>query len=177
MPKFSSPSIFAAILDRGKGGRWVIQPSATAISTQSYLEDTNILRTEFRNVTSRVVLTDFMPCSLTQEAWSAPPEIHRVVQCLSGTMQLKLEFNPVFNYGYVMPKFAATDFGVTVKSRKEEIALSSSIPFQVSGSGASAEFTLAQGEKRAFVLSYGEDEPRKVNEYHTERQRAKTEVF
>ena len=177
MPKFSSPSIFAAILDRRKGGRWVIQPTTGAISIQSYLEDTNILRTEFRSVTSRVVLTDFMPCSLTQQAWSAPPEIHRVVQCLSGRMQLKLEFNPVFNYGYLTPKFIATAFGVKVTSRKEEIALSSPIPLQVSASGASAEFAVAQGEKKTFVLSYGEDEPRKVDEYHTERQRAKTEVF
>ena len=177
MPKFSSQSIFAALLDRGKGGRWVVQPAATATSTQSYLEDTNILRTEFRNVTSRVVLTDFMPCSLTQDAWSAPPEIHRVLQCLSGTMKLKLEFKPVFNYGYLTPKFTATVFGVKVRSRKDEIVLSSSIPLHVTESGASAEFTMSQGEKKAFVLSYGEDEPRKVQEYHTERQRAKTEVF
>ena len=177
MPKFNSRSIFASILDRGKGGRWAIQPAASAISSQYYLEDTNILRTEFRDVTSRVILTDFMPCSLTHEAWSAPPEIHRIVQCSSGAMKLKLDFNPVFNYGYVTPKFAQTSFGVKVMSRKEEIVLSSSIPLQVSESGATAAFTLSQGEKKAFVLSYGEDEPRKVQEYHTERQRAKTEAF
>ena len=177
MPKFSSPSIFAALLDRERGGRWAIQPAGSATSTQSYLEETNILRTEFQNGAARVLLTDFMPCSHTQEVWSAPPEIHRTVQSLSGAMRLKLEFEPVFNYGYLTPKFTASAFGARVRSRKQEMVLSSSVPLQMSKSGASAEFTVSQGEKKVFVLSYGEDEPRKVQEYHTERQRAKTEVF
>ena len=177
IPKFNSPSIFAAILDHGKGGRWAIQPGEPATASQSYLQDTNILRTEFRTVTSRVLLTDFMPCSVTQEAWSTPPEIHRIVQSLGGEMKLKFEFHPVYNYGSAVPKFSIAKNGLSIRNRKQEMVLSTPIPFPVSGTGVSAEFRLRQGEKVAFVLSYGEAEPRKIEDYHTERQRARTEVF
>jgi GH15 family glucan-1,4-alpha-glucosidase len=177
MPKFSSPSIFAAILDQKKGGRWAIQPSDSATSTQAYLDDTNILRTEFKSVTSRVTVTDFMPCSVTSNAWSAPPEVHRIVASLSGEMKLRFIFNPVFNYGSAVPKFSQTDNGITIRNRKQEMVLSTSVPFQLAEDGISAEFKIGPDEKKAFVLSYGEAVPRKIQEYHSERQRARTEVF
>jgi GH15 family glucan-1,4-alpha-glucosidase len=177
LPKFSSPSVFAGILDRKKGGRWMITPAEPATSSQSYLEDTNILRTEFRNVTSRVVVTDFMPCSVSGGAWSTPPEIHRVVQSLGGDMKLNFVFHPVYNYGSSVPRFSSSKNGITIRNRKQEMVLSTPLSFPLSGSGITGGFTIGQGEKMNFVLSYGESEPRKVEAYHTERQRAKTEVF
>ena len=176
-PKFSSPSVFAALLDSKKGGSWSIRPAEKAVSTQSYLEDTNILRTEFRVGSSRVVLTDFMPCSVTTGAWSTPPEIHRMVQGVNGEVDLKVLFRPVLNYGTVVPKVTKAEAGLSVRNRKQEMVLSSAVPFSLDGPEASAEFRVSQGEKRAFVLSYGEAVPRKIQEYQSERQRAKTEVF
>ncbi|MCG8353737.1 MAG: DUF5911 domain-containing protein, partial [Chloroflexales bacterium] len=47
LPRFDSPSVFAAILDQDIGGRFRIRPSATYATEQSYLPDTNILETVF----------------------------------------------------------------------------------------------------------------------------------
>jgi GH15 family glucan-1,4-alpha-glucosidase len=177
MPKFSSPSIFAAILDHRKGGFWAIRPAGPASSTQSYLADTNILRTEFKTATSQVVVTDFMPCSVTTGAWSTPPEIHRIVQCLNGGMDMRFGFKPVLNYGMTLPRVARAENGLVIRNRNQEMVLSSPIPLEVDGSAVDTKFRIAQGERRAFVLSYGEAVPRRIEEYHSERMRAKTEVF
>ncbi len=177
MPRVSSPSIFAAILDHKKGGSWAVQPAGPAASTQSYLEDTNILRTEFTDGSSKVVLTDFMPCSVATGAWSTPPEIHRVVNCLNGTMEMRFLFRPLLNYGLVVPRVTRVENGLSIRNRNQEMALSSDIRFNVKDSAVDESFQLSQGERKAFILSYGEAVPRRVAEYRSERQRARTEVF
>jgi GH15 family glucan-1,4-alpha-glucosidase len=177
MPKFSSPSIFAAILDHRKGGSWAIGPAGSATSTQRYLEDTNILRTEFKAEGSRVSVTDFMPCSVATGAWSTPPEIHRMVQCLDGEMDMRFVFNPVMDYGTTVPKMAEVENGISIRNERQEMVLSSPIPLGVKRSKVDSRFKIFHGEKRCFVLSYGEGVPRKIGEYQSERQRARTEVF
>ena len=48
-PRFDSPSVFAALLDTGNGGRFQIHPAdPSARSSQRYLPDSNVLTTEFR---------------------------------------------------------------------------------------------------------------------------------
>ncbi len=44
-PYLDSPSVFAAILDDERGGRWSIAPAAPYQSRQRYFEHTNILIT------------------------------------------------------------------------------------------------------------------------------------
>ena len=177
LPRFDSPSVFAALLDRKKGGRWTIQPESEAESSQRYLHDTNILLTEFKTSSGQVTLTDFMPCSIASEAWSTPPEIHRIVQCVTGEMDLQFVFQPVFNYGLKVPRFARSKAGLSIRDTTSEMVLSWSVPFEPGPTGAEGKFHMAKDERRTFVLSYGEATPRAIAEYQTERQRARTEVF
>jgi GH15 family glucan-1,4-alpha-glucosidase len=62
-PRFDSPSIFASILDHDKGGHFSLHPAGHHTSTQHYVDDTNILRTDFQNGAGSLSLTDFMPIS------------------------------------------------------------------------------------------------------------------
>ena len=48
LPRFDSPSVFAAILDDEKGGRFYIKPQAKFQSCQAYMPDTNVLQTTFQ---------------------------------------------------------------------------------------------------------------------------------
>ena len=48
LPHIDSPSIFGALLDDEKGGRFAITPVGAYESTAAYLNDTNILKTTFR---------------------------------------------------------------------------------------------------------------------------------
>ncbi len=42
-PRFDSPSLFAAILDEERGGRFSISPAGEFQSRRSYLGETNVL--------------------------------------------------------------------------------------------------------------------------------------
>src|SRR5262245_10845610 len=51
LPYFDSPSVFAALLDAERGGRFQIAPALdTAVRKQLYLPDTNVLLTRFLDV-------------------------------------------------------------------------------------------------------------------------------
>src|SRR5690554_3926214 len=60
-PHLPDASIFAAILDRRRGGRFRVAPRGAAYGTQHYIEATNVLETVFEWDEHRLVVTDFMP--------------------------------------------------------------------------------------------------------------------
>src|SRR5215475_1814993 len=61
-PRFDSPSVFAAILDAGRGGLFRIAPDGDGwTSKQLYLPDTNVLITRFLMPGGVAEVKDFMP--------------------------------------------------------------------------------------------------------------------
>jgi GH15 family glucan-1,4-alpha-glucosidase len=178
LPRFDSPSVFAAILDSKVGGKWAISPTGRCRSSQAYLENTNILVTKFASRESAVEVIDFMPCTTAADAWSAPPEIHRIVHCVRGEAKMLMEIQPRFEYGKTIPRLTLSREGVAVRTEKDELVLASTHR-QALGPDCSASSRLAlkKGEQAIFVLSYGEYQPRKIDEYGTESQLLKTEVF
>src|SRR5262249_51550420 len=61
-PNFDSPTVFAALLDDEKGGRFEIRPKLSNMRVrQLYLPETNILVTRFLAEEGVAELTDFMP--------------------------------------------------------------------------------------------------------------------
>src|SRR5215471_19166399 len=61
-PHFDSPTIFAALLDHAKGGRFKIAPAlGDAHHKQIYLPDTNVLLTRFLSDAGVAEISDFMP--------------------------------------------------------------------------------------------------------------------
>lgn len=61
-PHFDSPSVFAAILDDGKGGRFSIAPVPNHVkSKQYYWPDTNVIVTRFHSTDGVGRVIDFMP--------------------------------------------------------------------------------------------------------------------
>lgn len=61
-PNFDSPSIFAALLDREKGGTFGFEVSEDYHTIQSYVPHTNILSTTFVSEQDEFAVVDFMPC-------------------------------------------------------------------------------------------------------------------
>ncbi len=62
VPDFDSPSVFAAILDDEKGGRFKIAPVGDDVTCkQFYWPETNVLITRFLGPHGAAELADFMP--------------------------------------------------------------------------------------------------------------------
>src|SRR6185295_14604200 len=62
LPHFDSPSVFAALVDAERGGRFQLAPLLEgAARKQLYLPDTNVLLTRFLDANGVAELSDFMP--------------------------------------------------------------------------------------------------------------------
>src|SRR5258708_32787229 len=62
LPHFDSPSVFAALVDAERGGRFQIAPLLEgAARKQLDLPDTNVLSTRFLDAYGRAERADFMP--------------------------------------------------------------------------------------------------------------------
>jgi GH15 family glucan-1,4-alpha-glucosidase len=161
LPRFDSPSIFAAILDDEKGGRFHIKPQIHFRFHQVYLPSTNILQTTFQTDTGTARVIDFMPCyRISRRGLRQFPEIHRLVDCTDGQVPLEVMFEPRLDYARGDTVMSVSKYGVTVRGWTEPLALSSMIPFAINGEKAIASFTLQQGERAQFILRCSSDQPR-----------------
>ena len=164
-PRFDSPSVFAAILDPNVGGRFRIAPATPCPpGRQSYLSDSNVLKTVFTTPTGQVSVTDFMPV----DADDAPHEIHRIVRCESGEVDVECTFQPRMDYARGATVFSRLRQGVQARGGHQTMSLLSDVPLEISEDGARSGFTLTQGETATFVLAYGRNRPQALRTYRTE---------
>jgi GH15 family glucan-1,4-alpha-glucosidase len=178
LPRFDSPSTFAAILDDEKGGKFHIKPRTSFESQQSYLPDTNILQTTFRTDTGTVTVIDFMPCYRTsRHKLTKFDEIHRLVDCTVGQVPLEVVFEPRLDYARDNALIETYKNGVTARGRLDKLALSSTIPFTSDGGKAIGSFTLKQGESAQFILRYDSDQPKSPGIYGSRRKLERTTAY
>ncbi len=145
-PRFDSPSVFGAILDRKKGGRYRISPTVgVGTVKQLYFPDTNVLITRFLTPVGVGELQDFMPVGPRQR-------LTRRVLCVRGEMTFRVEVDPRFDYGRESHETVVHEHGVVFKTPSLNLALASGIGFRVSEEGVLGEFSLQPGESESFVL-------------------------
>ena len=98
LPNVDSPSIFARILDTGRGGSFRLEPTVPYEAERRYQPQSNVLETTFKTADGAVRLTDAM--TLSDERHLAPMrELCRKLEGLSGTVPLRWSFEPRFEYG------------------------------------------------------------------------------
>ena len=167
MPRFDSPSVFAALLDSKSGGRFQIAPAGHAFGRQEYLPDTNILQTSFTTTTGTLTVTDFMPVRLSALSEDAPHEVHRVVRCESGEIDVSCVFEPRLDYARGVTVLRPLREGVQARGGRQTLSLLASVPLRIEGDRAVARFRLPQGESASFVLAYGHGKPVRIGTYRT----------
>lgn len=85
LPRFDSPSVFAALVGADEGDRWQIAPTEPYRSWQRYAERTNVLSTIFETDTGKAELIDFMPVDTeTVKDHARPHDRPRIVRVLNG---------------------------------------------------------------------------------------------
>lgn len=105
MPRFDSSFLFGSLLDSEKGGEFSIKPDdPDAVSKQYYVENTNILCTEFECKDGKFKVTDFAPRFLQQGRYFRPLMLFRKVEAIEGRPMIKVVCKPVGNYGLTQPE-------------------------------------------------------------------------
>lgn len=148
-PHFDSPSVFAALLDDKKGGRFQIRPECDSQPHQSYWPDTNVLITRFLCADGVGELADFMPLGGNQDS---PFELVRRISVVRGKMTFQLNCQPAFDYARNKFELDITDKGAVFTSKQRILQLAATMPLAADEQGVSCRFTLESGESAALGL-------------------------
>jgi GH15 family glucan-1,4-alpha-glucosidase len=152
--RFDAPSVFAALLDKERGGYFRIAPAhENWKSRQLYFPDTNILITRFLSEEGVAEVVDFMP--VMRPGDGGRDRIVRTVLGVRGELMLRIEVDPRFDYGRVGHEAAAVENGAVFDSDAGSLALSTRVPLKVRDGRAFAEVTVGVDERVTFVLENG----------------------
>jgi GH15 family glucan-1,4-alpha-glucosidase len=152
-PRFDSPSVFGAILDADRGGRFRISPDCDGWSSkQLYLPDTNVLITRFLMPDGVAEVQDFMPPPRSDAAAHRHRMVRRML-AVRGRMRFIVEVAPRFDYGRAGHEAVCTSHGALFRSPDLELSLSTSCPLDVlDDRDVRASVALGAGETSTFVL-------------------------
>lgn len=133
-PDFDSPSVFAKILDKEKGGSLSFEVEAGCKISQQYKAHTNILSTLFETEEWAFEVVDFMPRYKIEDFNDhfLPPELYRLLRVKRGVPQLKVCYDPKLNYASLDvvhkdgPKYIKS---VAINDERETIYLYSDLDY------------------------------------------------
>ncbi|WP_374971186.1 glycoside hydrolase family 15 protein [Terrabacter sp. BE26] len=162
-PRFDSPSIFGALLDSEKGGRFRVRPTAPAFTgKQLYFPDTALLVTRFLTEAGVGEVTDFMP--VTDEQETSRHRIVRMIRCVRGEMTFAFDIAPRFDYGREPHQVHLTDAGAVFEGSHTALTVRLILEPGEERLGAAhvdahgdihGEFTLRAGQMRGVVVETG----------------------
>jgi GH15 family glucan-1,4-alpha-glucosidase len=158
LPDLDSPSVFGAVLDSGRGGRFELRPEIPFDVERSYVSDTNVLQTTFTTDRGRVRVTDAM----TLPSGLAPGrELVRRVEGLAGRVPFGWNVEPRFDYGSRPARWERRlGFPVAISGPNAiAICSSSAGECECRGGRAGARFEAAEGTRAQIVLSVSSQEP------------------
>lgn len=132
-PEFDSPSVFARILDKEKGGSFSFEVSDKYRIRQKYVTNTNILSTRFEAEEGGFEVMDFMPRYRTGDYLDhyLPPEVYRFIRISYGHPRFRVRYNPAPDYARGAVKHRIGEEYIeswSVSNEKKRIYLYSSLP-------------------------------------------------
>lgn len=151
-PRFDAPSLFAALLDDHRGGRFQIAPEAEGVvCRQVYWPETAVLITRFLGPDWAAELTDYMPVGTHPDQPGCRALVRRV-EGLYGAAPLRLSCLPAFDYARARHRVHVGDGGAVFESEAGACGLAASVPLEAAEGAATARFTLRAGERAVFAL-------------------------
>ncbi|WP_405852909.1 glycoside hydrolase family 15 protein [Streptomyces sp. NBC_00090] len=151
LPRFDSAACFAALLGDEDNGHWRIAPKgATTCTTRRYVEDSLVLETYWETRTGTVKVVDFMPQR------DRSPDVMRIVEGVSGTVEMSAVLRLRFDYGSIVPWVRRSDGHRVAVAGPDSVWLRSEPPVKTWGQqfATCSSFTVSAGEKVAFVLTW-----------------------
>ncbi|MEV8394400.1 MULTISPECIES: glycoside hydrolase family 15 protein [unclassified Streptomyces] len=151
LPRFDSAACFAALLGGEENGHWRLAPTgARECTRRAYVGDSLVLESVWETRTGTVKVTDFMPQR------DKAPEIMRIVEGVSGTVDMSATMRLRFDFGSVVPWMRRAEGHRVAVAGPDSVWLRSEPPVKTWGQHYSTRsaFTIGAGEKVAFVLTW-----------------------
>jgi GH15 family glucan-1,4-alpha-glucosidase len=160
IPDFSSPSVFAGILDRQRGGCFSIRPAARFAVERRYLGSSAVLETKFRTDGGLVRILDALPVVDGVDGLHPMRELLRIVEGLSGTVEVTIHLDPRPGYGRISPKLQHRGrLGWCYTWSNEILLAESEVELDCAGTALHGSVPICAGERCCLSLSYVKGDP------------------
>ncbi len=174
LPRMDSPSVFAAILDRDAGGFRVGPADVNVPAGRRYIPGTMVLETSWETRMGWVIVRDVLCIGPwhheTERSHShrRSPTDHdadhvllRLIECVQGSAEIKLECEPAFDYGGLAVDWDYTGSGYNeAVARSEgmnlELRLVTDLRLGFEGPRARARTTMREGDVAFVALGWSE---------------------
>jgi GH15 family glucan-1,4-alpha-glucosidase len=164
-PRFDSGACFAALLGTSDHGRWLVAPSGDAWEVdRRYRPHTLVLETDWETASGKARVIDFMPPR------GRAPDIVRIVEGISGEVDMSSELVIRFDYGSTIPWVRRIDGDDRVAiAGPDALCFRTAVEHRGENMRTLADFTVRAGERVPFTLTWfpsNEDPPDPINAEH-----------
>ena len=169
-----SPSVFGAVLDRDAGGFRVSPADVSVPAARRYIPGTMVLETSWETRMGWVIVRDALSIgpwrhdTERSDSHRRSPTDHdadrvmlRLIECVQGSVEIKLECEPAFDYGGLAADWSYAGPGyheaiATSEGMDTELRLVSDLRLGFEGPRARARTTLQEGEVAFVALGWSQ---------------------
>nr|AHE39857.1 Glycoside hydrolase 15-related protein [Streptomyces sp. F8] len=155
LPRFDSSSVFTRLLGTGDHGYWQIGPArpdgaqAPHADRRGYRGDSLILESEWDTPTGSIRVTDLMP---PRDGHS--PQLIRIVEGISGTVEVASAWCPRFGYGKHRPWIYEHQGRTVAIDGPDALWLDATVDTVQKEDALVSHFTVSAGDTVNFALSW-----------------------
>jgi GH15 family glucan-1,4-alpha-glucosidase len=168
LPRFDSPSAFAALLDRD-AGHFKLAPSGVVVPiSRRYQPGTLVIETTWVTPTGWVVVRDALTIAewAEQDGTGGRPETEhesdrsllRFMTCIDGEVEMEMECLPRFAYGASAAEWSGGEMGEAVARNGEgdELRLTTDMELSIEDGAARGKLKLREDETGFCAIAWGE---------------------
>jgi alpha,alpha-trehalase len=174
LPRMDSPSVFGAILDRDAGSFRIAPADVNVPAARRYIPGTIVLETSWETRMGWMIVRDALGIgpwhheSERSARQTRSPTDHeadhvllRLIECTQGSVEIKLECEPAFDYGGLAADwtYMGSGYGEALagsEGMKLELHLVTDLRLGFEGPRARARTTLHEGETAFAALGWSE---------------------
>jgi GH15 family glucan-1,4-alpha-glucosidase len=182
LPRFDSPSVFGAMLDRDAGGFRLGPADVEVPAARRYLPGTNVLETSWGTSGGWIIVRDVLLIgpwhheddrSRTHRRaptdYDADHVLVRMIRCVNGEIQVTMDCDPRFDYGQKPGtwEYSGSGYHEAVCRAGDcdvELHLTSDMNMGFEGQRATARTLMKEGDKVFVALSWSEHPAPQTNE-------------
>ncbi|MCL4766773.1 MAG: glycoside hydrolase family 15 protein [Hyphomicrobiaceae bacterium] len=160
LPDFSSPSVFAELIDPGRGGSFLVRPAQVFVAKRRYIPNTPVLETTFETETGSAKLLDFFPVVDGVHPMGPMREVLRIIEGGQGEIELGIGIDVQPDYRRSTPRLRHRgELGWCWTWANQILVLRSDVALAPGESGLTGSVTMRRGERRYLSLSYTRSDP------------------